>query len=217
MSRIFNYILIILGTVSFVTANVFPQTIMYRTLPGSRMWIEGTSTLNDYTCKTNDVVGYGEVDQIPDTSIGSAGENKAFLTIMVQSLNCGKELMNEDMYHAMKSKKFPFIRYELLNARLIPDADSAGGWFKLRTIGNLSIAGDTSKVNITMKVKEIKNGIYRLIGSKSLVMKQFGIIPPSHFFGLIRAHEALTVHFDLLAANSSVSEFVVHNHDIKAH
>ena len=217
MLRICNYILIISGTVFFFAANAFSQTIMYRTLPGSRMWIEGTSTLNDYTCKTNDVVGYGEVDQVPDSNAGSAGKDKAYLTIMVQSLNCGKELMNEDMYNAMKSKKFPFIRYELLGAHLISDADSAGGWFKLRTIGNLSIAGDTSKVEITMDVKEIKNGIYRLVGSKSLMMKQFGIIPPSHFFGLIRAHEQLTVHFDLLAADSSVSEFVVHNRDIKPH
>ena len=194
---------------------MYGQTIIYRTLPGSRMWIDGTSTLNDYTCKTNEVEGYAQVNNLPDLNDGTSRKNKAFLTVTVQSLNCGLELMNEDMYNAMKSKKYPFIKYELLNAHLLSSEDSTGGWFKLQTTGNLSIAGDTCKVKIVMKVRKVVDGIYRLIGSKTLTMKQFGIIPPTHFFGLIRAHEGLTVHFDLLAAKSSVSEYVVHTRELR--
>ena len=215
MLKICKYIVIVMGIFFLGNIIIYGQTIMYRTLPGSRMWIEGTSTLNDYTCKTKDVEGYAEVDNLPGIKDGKSGRDKAFLTIMVQSLNCGKELMNEDMYNAMKSNKYPFIKYELLGAHLVSSTDSVGGWFKLKTVGDLSIAGDTSKVEILMKVKKIKDGVYRLIGSKALSMKQFGIIPPSHFFGLIRAHEGLTVHFDLLAAKSSESEFVIHSHYLK--
>ncbi len=212
MFKIYYFILIFLGIIFSANSNIFGQTIMYRTLPGSRMWIEGTSTLNDYTCKTNDVEGYAEVDNSPDLTDGSSNKDSAFLTIIVQSLNCGKELMNDDMYNAMKSKQYPYIKYELLNAHLLPDSVSKEGWFSLETKGNLSIAGDTNKVEIIMKVKKIKDGIYRLIGSKALSMKEFGIIPPTHFFGLIKAHEGLTVHFDLLAAKSSVGEYVIHSH-----
>ncbi len=210
-----KYILIFAVTALLFNAEMYGQTIIYRTMPGSRMWIDGTSTLNDFTCKTNDVEGFAVVNDVPDLNDGTSGKDKAFLTVTVQSLNCGLELMNEDMYNAMKSKKYPFIKYELLNAHLLSSADSAGGWFKLQTTGNLSIAGDTCKVNIVMKVKKLVDGVYRLIGSKALSMNQFGIIPPTHFFGLIRAHEGLTVHFDLIAAKSSVSEFVVHTRELK--
>ncbi len=215
MFRFGNLILFFLGIVFLASSGIFGQTIMYRTLPGSRMWIEGTSTLNDYTCKTNDVEGYAEVDENPDKTDSASNKDKAFLTIMVQSLSCGKDLMNDDMYNAMKSKKYPYIKYDLLYAHLLPTPDTAGGWFSLETMGNLSIAGDTNKVNIVMKVKKEQDGIYRLRGSKALSMKEFGIIPPTHFFGLIKAHEGLTVHFDLLAAKSSVGEYVIHSHVIK--
>lgn len=186
----------------FITAaaNCMAQQIDYRTLPGSKMWIEGTSTLNNYTCLTKDVAGYAEVNDTADVKNNAEGKDKAFLTIMVRSLNCGRDLMNDDMYNAMKSDKYPFIKYDLINAHLVSSVDSTGGWYELATKGRLSIAGDTNTVEILMKVKRIGKGVFRLIGSKALTMNDFDIIPPTHFFGLIKAHEALTVHFDLLAA-----------------
>ncbi len=187
--------------------NTYAQHIEYRTLPGSKMWIDGTSTLNNYTCETKDVDGIAEVYNSSSLSGKSPEKNRAFLTVMVQSLNCGLAMMNTDMFNAMKYKKYPFIRYELIKASVVTNVDSAGGWYKIKTEGNLTIAGKTNKVVIMMKVRKMKDNVYRLVGSKLLTMKEFGITPPSHFWGLIRAHQGLTVHFDLLAAKTSGNNF----------
>ena len=212
MRRIKNIILLCFGIILFLSRINSAQEIVYKTLPGSKMWIEGTSTLNVYTCKTDDVNGYAELYNARGENDTSLGKDKANLLIMVKSLNCGKDLMNEDMYNAMKSGEFPFISYELLSARLVSHADSADGWFDLETRGKLSIAGDTNTVVIIMKIKKMTNHVYRLVGSKALSMRDFGIIPPSHFFGLIKARKGLTVHFDLLAAGIASNDFATHNH-----
>lgn len=194
------------GRVSFAQST---QDIKYTTLPGSKMWIEGTSTLDDFKCTTADVNGYAEIQQ-PEIAIDSAASDSVkerdvvYVSILVHSLDCGKKLMNEDMYNAMKSDKFPSIKYELLSAHIKTSPDSITGWFDLMTKGNLYIAGEHKTVDILMKVKELPDGRFRLLGSKPLSMLDFGITPPSHFFGLIKAHKDLTVHFDLLAARVSM-------------
>ena len=190
------------GSVSFAQNS---RDIRYTTLPGSKMWIEGTSTLDDFKCTTADVNGYAEI-QDPDIPLDSTtadsvkDKDVVYVSVLVHSLDCGKKLMNEDMYNAMKSDKFPDIKYELLSAHVKSSPDSSTGWFDLMTKGNLYIAGEHKAVNILMKVKEMPDGRFRLLGSKPLSMLDFGITPPTHFFGLIRAHKDLTVHFDLLAA-----------------
>lgn len=184
--------------------------IKYTALPGSKMWIEGTSTLDDFKCTTADVNGYAEI-QNPDIPIDSASADSSkdkdivYVSILVHSLDCGKKLMNEDMYNAMKSNMFPSIKYELISAHIKSSPDSATGWFNLMTKGNLYIAGEHKTVDILMKVRELPDGRFRLLGSKPLSMLDFGITPPTHFFGLIRAHKDLTVHFDLLAARINSS------------
>ncbi len=179
--------------------------IRYVTLPGSKMWIDGTSNIDSFTCKTQNISGMAEILKIKDAGGKSIQQNtdekdSVKVLVAVKSLDCGNSLMNDDMFNAMKYKKYPMIKYILLNAHLESMQDTAGGWFILDTKGYLFIAGEKNEVDIPMKVRKLSDGSFRLIGSKALSMKDYGIIPPTHFFGLIRAHEGLVVHFDLLAA-----------------
>ncbi len=172
--------------------------IYYITSPSSKLWIDGTSNIDSFTCKSQVVNGYAEIGGEPDTADTSYNNDKVIVSVSVKSLNCGNGLMNNDMYDAMKADKYPAIKYELLNARLSSHPDSSG-WFTLNTFGKLFIAGKDNRVKIKIKVKQLADGKYRLVGSKPLSMLNYGITPPSHFFGLIRAHDKLVVHFDLVA------------------
>ncbi|HUX60297.1 MAG TPA: YceI family protein [Ignavibacteriaceae bacterium] len=180
--------------------------IKYVTQPGSRLWIEGSSTISSFNCKARLLKGFA---YIHSSDILSEKLTKGFkrdvdkdevdVTVLVYSLDCGLEAMNEDMYHAMKAAQFPTLRYDLIDAHLSSKADSAG-WFELETKGELTIAGETNVVDIIVKVLHMQNGSYRLIGSKSLMMKDYGIEPPSHLWGLVKAHNRLKVFFDLIVA-----------------
>ncbi len=174
--------------------------IKYVTQADSRLWINGTSTIDSFTCMTRQVSGYADIIKSSGMNNNSLRKDKVEVAVPVFTLNCGKSIMNDDMYNAMKANKFPMIRYELINAHIASKPDSTVGTFNLKTFGYLTIAGVTHKADITIQVERLTDGRFRLTGKKSLSMLDYGIIPPSHFFGLIRAHDKLVVNFDLIAA-----------------
>ncbi len=215
MQQKLRLILFIIGLIfiSAVNPKVFGQQtndVRYITLPGSKLWIDGTSNIDSFTCKSHYVAGYADLDHEAKANTKSTGKDTVIVSVLVHSLDCGKDLMNDDMYNAMKAAKFPVIKYELLDAHLSSHPDSLKGWFTLDTKGYLFIAGKKNAVKIKMQVEKLPDGNYRLVGSKPLLMKNYGIIPPSHFFGLIHAHNKLVVHFDLLAAREPKFQSISH-------
>ena len=208
MQQKIKFILLVISIIliSTLNANLLGQgkdELHYVTLPGSKLWIDGTSNIDSFTCKSHLVKGYAEIGQGLRVNSPSSDDDTVIVSVLVHSLDCGQGLMNADMYNAMKADKYPMIKYELLDAHLSSYPDSLSGWFTLDTKGNLYIAGEKNIVNIKMQVEKLPNGNYRLVGSKPLSMLNYGIIPPSHFFGLIHAHDKLVVHFDLLATRES--------------
>ena len=176
MLKYFLYIIIILIQIPLL----FSQNkngIEYRTHPESKLWIEGTSTIIDFTCITNSIDGFAFIksDNLKREGNGNQKfESKAVVSIVVKSLDCGNEMMNDDMYEAMKDKKNPFILYELLNSKIVSE-EEIGGWSEIQTTGYLTIAGYKRIVNILLKVRKLPDGKYNLVGFKELSMHDFNI------------------------------------------
>ncbi len=203
MLKYFVYIIIILIQIPLLFSQI-KNGIEYRTLPESKLWIEGTSTIVDFTCITNSIDGYAFIKNDNLTKEGNGNqkfESKVVVSIVVKSLDCGNEMMNEDMYEAMKDKKNPFILYELLNSKIVSE-EEISGWSEIQTTGYLTIAGYKRIVNIPLKVRKLPDGKYNLVGIKELSMHDFNIEPPSAFFGLIEADDKLVIKFNLIAGIS---------------
>ena len=198
---------IIIPLLSFIclgaALNAQTNDTRYVTQAGSRLWIEGTSTVDSFTCTTGQVNGYAEIINSTNMNDNSIRKDKVEVTVPVFTLDCGKSIMNDDMYNAMKASKYPMIKYELVKAHIASKIDTAAGWFTIETLGYLTIAGVKNEVNIQINVQKLPDGRFRLTGKKSLSMLDFGITPPSHFFGLIRAHDQLVVNFDLIASRDA--------------
>ena len=216
MQHKIKFILFFIGliSISIYSMNIYGQgreEIRYITLPESKLWINGTSNIDRFTCKSHLVRGYAEIEKNLRVNSPSSAKDTVIVSVLVHSLSCGQSIMNSDMYNAMKADKYPVIKYELLNAHLFSMPDSITGWFTLNTKGYLFIAGEKNIVNIKIKVKKMADGNYRLVGSSSLSMLDYGITPPSHFFGLIYAHNKLIVHFDLIAAKENKIKIFAHD------
>ena len=112
--------------------------------------------------------------------------------------------MNSDMREAMKEEEFPLIRYSLITASLLSGDVETSTAIIFNTVGTLSIAGRSKRVEIPVNAERLPDGKFRIAGSSQLSMFEFGITPPTAFFGLIRAHDRLVVHFDLLVAQDEV-------------
>jgi hypothetical protein len=221
MQQNIKIVLIFIGIflISIYSMNLYGQgkeEIRYITLPESRLWINGTSNIDSFTCKSHFVKGYAVIEKGLRVNSPSSAKDTVIVSVLVHSLSCGQSMMNSDMYNAMKADKYPVIKYELLNAHLFSMPDSITGWFTINTKGYLFIAGEKNIVNIKIKVKKMADGNYRLVGSSSLSMLNYGITPPSHFFGLIHARNKLIVHFDLIAAKENKIKIFAHENALFA-
>lgn len=203
---------VIFFSLAFIVAYPQQKNILeYVTKEGSRIWIEGTSTLNNFRCQARLVKGVAYLhstinleQKLKQNSNSNNNQDEVILTILSRNLDCGMDAMNQDLYRAMKTTEFPIIKYSLINANIAENIDSSG-WSVLATLGNLTIAGITKKVNISVKVMRLKNGDFRLVGEKLLKMSDFDIDPPSHFWGLIKAHNNFSVLFDLIVGLTAKS------------
>lgn len=179
-----------------------PQQITVR--DGSTLRIDGTSSVNAFTCVAETVDGHGRLAATParlasidDVDSIDRREPQAQLNVPVHALDCGKERMNEDLYEAIGANEHPMIRYRLDEADLLERVGE--DTYRLHTRGRLSLAGEERSIEMTVVGKRIGDGKYVVQGSKSLLMSDFGIDPPSALLGLIKAHDRIEVHFDLVA------------------
>jgi D-arabinose 1-dehydrogenase-like Zn-dependent alcohol dehydrogenase len=168
------------------------NSITYHLETGSRLWIDGSATIGSYECRTVAIYGIGD--------IANNSNKYAQIEVLVKFFDCGNPAMNEDMYTALKANRDSVIQYKLIKTIVLYDSTSFNGLFGLRTIGNLSIAGISRQDTIDVNIKSLHERKFEIIGSINLSMIDFNITPPSAFFGLINAHEKLTVNFDLIAA-----------------
>jgi len=169
---------------------------------GAEVWIEGSASIANYTCKAEELSGAGEIENTrnPASNVQRAhGDVHIAVELPVKTLNCGKRAMNKDMYEALKADKFPSIKYQLLDATLADtqDADTSEAWMNIRTRGIMEIAGVQDTLTIYVKGRVLDNRRFHVKGSKPLNMDTFDIKPPTAMFGLIKASKELTVHFDV--------------------
>lgn len=198
-----------------LAAAAMAQTVVvsgpYHVEKGSRIWIEGSTSVSEFTCTSEKIDGYGHFNddslrtEKTSLSVGNKQPNVR-VSLPDHSLDCGKRQMNHDMYNALKAEKFPVIHYHLDNAQILTATDSTSGWFKVDTFGKLTIAGKTNNVNMIVDGILLSNGRFHVKGSKELKMSEFNINPPSPFWGLIKTHDKITVNFDLYVAPEKIHE-----------
>lgn len=168
---------------------------------GGQLWIEGSAGIIHYKCRAQELSGAGEIEntQNPQSTIRGHGDVHISVALPVTSLDCGKQAMNKDMYHALKSKSFPTIRYTLLDAKLDEqiNADTTNSWMNIRTKGIMEIAGVEDTTTIMVQGKVLSDRRFQVKGSKPIHMDTYKIDPPSAMLGLIRASKELSVHFDV--------------------
>ena len=184
--------LLLLGAVSLAAE------VRYQATPGSKMKLEGTSTIHDWTVEGGIIGGFIEFqsEEALDPS-KTAGDVKAKVevSVPVTSLKSGKKLMNEIMHDALKVKDHKAITYTLKEIK--PQARKAGDPLKFDTKGDVTVAGVTKPIDMVVTLVPEGNKL-KAIGSKQLKMTDFGIKPPAPAvgLGLIKTADEVTVTFE---------------------
>jgi polyisoprenoid-binding protein YceI len=190
---------------TFIASPVAAENVRYVAEPGSKVKIEGTSTIHDWTVEGQIIGGFMEVDSgfKLDPNLKSVQvAPKVQTTIPVRSLKSGKKRMDEVMQEAMKAKTHPKIDYQLLELKLKDAPTKDGGPAIFDATGTLTIAGVVKTNTFPVTMEKTDANKLKVTGSTKMKMTEYGIKPPAPeiALGLIKTGDDITVSFEWLTA-----------------
>ena len=156
------------------------------------MKINGTSTLHDWEAPAKTLSANGDL-----TLANGDLQAIASLSVVCQSKSIQStkgESMDEKIYDALKADDFPTINFTLSKVKSI--TKTAEGW-TVETTGNLTIAGSTQAIDMTVKAVLKADGQIVFSGKKAIKLSQFNIERPSAMLGVIKCGDDITLTFDL--------------------
>lgn len=185
--------------------------------PDSGVQLRGSASIGGWNSKSGDIhaiihldldrqklqslfddVQAGRLPPLPAFPLASTAPTAVNLAVPVRSFHGGSKGMDRDMQAALKAAQHRDISYALdsiLSVTLSPvDGRPA---LVVQTRGRLTVAGCERTTVIDAIICRDALGSYRIHAAKNLLMSDFGVQPPTALFGLIQAHDVMTVEFDL--------------------
>lgn len=160
--------------------------------PGSRVWVDGTSTARSWHCESTRAVGTAAASSTDLAQLASV--EGASVAVPVGTLDCRNSTMNGHLRNALKADANPEIRFRATSVAVTPTGADAG---TVAMSGTLTIAGQERPVTVEGTVSR-ENGELRVRGSKRITMTEWGVRPPSLMLGAMRVAPAATVGFDVV-------------------
>ena len=163
----------------------------------SRVWVTGQSSLRFFTCRAGEVRGAitpASEAAIADVMRGVKAAAGAEVVIPVASLDCGNRQMNRDLRQVLRASVDPTIEFRLDSYEIIPDGPNALALID----GSLRIAGMRNPVSMMSVIGKGADGALHASGFHRIELTDYGIWPPSRFFGLLKVDNTVVVHFDVV-------------------
>jgi polyisoprenoid-binding protein YceI len=178
--------------------------------PESKLWIEGTSTIHDWTCKATAIDAAIDVDPAAVQLAAAPPKmlKKVLVKVAVKALKCGHGGMDENMYKALKADSDPQISYILAS---FEPANEEATEFTLKTVGTLTIAGKENKLEMDVAAVRLPDGTVKATGTVPIKMTDFGIKPPTAIFGRIKAGDDVKVKFELSVGAKAMAALTENN------
>lgn len=158
---------------------------------GAQMSVSGTSSLHDWESAVTQVEGAGTytLEQGQLTAL-----SQLTVEVAVKSIKSGKAQMDKNTYEALKADAHPTLRYRLSDVQSIT-ADGKG--WRITARGQLTLAGQTRSITLTVKATPNAQGGLTFSGSIPVHMPDYGIDPPTALFGTVTTGADVTVKFSL--------------------
>lgn len=164
----------------------------YRFASGSRVWVEGTSNVHDWSCNAEQLTGSLDAST---SNAGLSGMSALSVNVPVAGLECGNRTMNGKLRDALGSSP---IRFALSNARV--GQPNSSGRFLVEADGRLTVHGSTQTQRVRAQGRRLANNRFQFTGETTLKMSDFGVDPPRALAGTLRTADQVTVKFDVTVA-----------------
>jgi polyisoprenoid-binding protein YceI len=161
------------------------------TVKSHKMTVAGTSTLHDWKCPASKLVSTGDV-----TMEGSdlKSVNNLWVEVESKSIKSDKDAMDEKIYEALKTDAYQKITFQMAKMKSI---EKKGDAYSIVASGNLTIAGVSKPVELTVVGKVLPGGDIEFSGSKTMRLTMFNVDPPTAMWGVVKAGDEITIAFTL--------------------
>jgi polyisoprenoid-binding protein YceI len=180
------------------------NTLRYVSQPNSKLRIEGTSSIHDWTVETSVIGGFLEADAgfANNVTPGAKLKPKVEVTIPVRQIKSDKKPMDNVMHEAMKEKQHRAIKYRLTEMSLQQQPSNPNGPYLFDTKGELTVSGVTRTNDMVVAMEKLEGNKLKFTGTNSLKMTDFGIKPPAPAlaFGLLKTGDDVKVVFEWITA-----------------
>ncbi len=203
MSRTYT---IALAALALLAAGAGAQgTVRVSVDPESRLWIEGTSNLHEWSCKATALDATIEVDAAAVQLAVAPPKmlKRVQVKVPVKSLKCGHGGMDDNVYKALRADSDSQISYILGSFEATPSETSD---FSLRTVGTLLIAGKENTITMDVAAVRLPDGTIKATGTVPIKMTDYGIQPPTAIFGRLKTGNDVKVKFELTVGPKAIAE-----------
>jgi hypothetical protein len=209
--RVSYRLLIFLGMLGLIAsaapAQERPATLRLPVRADSRLWLEGSSNVKDWTCTATAMEALIAIDAASADSRDDATVAKSLrgvdVIVPVRMLKCGDRHMEANMYTALKAPKPPAVSYIIADFELKPSL--IGDSLSVEATGKMSVAGAERSVSMTVKTDRLPDGTRRARGTVPIRMTDFGIVPPRPWFGMLRTADKVLIQFEIFVSPQALA------------
>jgi polyisoprenoid-binding protein YceI len=191
---------------TFVAAVAGAQDTRVAVGPESKLWIDGTSNLHEWSCKATTLDAAIDLDPALAAQVASAPPKalkRVQVKVPVKSLKCNHNGMDGNVYKALKADASPEISYILATFEAAPGEAKDG--FTLHTVGTLMIAGVENKLEMDVAATRLSDGSVSAKGVVPIKMTDYGIQPPTAIFGRLKTGNEVKVNFELTIGAKAIA------------
>jgi len=172
------------------------ETSLFAFTEETSFFIDGTSSLHDWTCTIPVVRGAFTTSEAQGSE--GFGIDTGDVSILVEDIDCGKRIMNGKLSDALRKNGADSIDFRLQAANVTAGADSS---FSMVISGMLTIAGIPQSIEVTAQGRKRPDGTIHFEGSRKLLQTDYGIDPPTALLGRLKTGDEVTVRFVVIAAS----------------
>jgi polyisoprenoid-binding protein YceI len=190
----------------FATAAGAQETARVAVASDSKLWIEGTSNIHGWACRTQDLKATVELDAGAAATLSVAPPKalkRVEVKVPVKSLKCGHGTMDNNLYKALNADATPEVSYILATFDAAPGETKDS--FSLKTVGTLTVNGKEQKVEMTVTAMRLADGTVKATGMVPIKMTDFGVKPPTAVFGRIKTGDEVKVNFELTVGAKAIA------------
>jgi polyisoprenoid-binding protein YceI len=161
--------------------------------PDSKLWLAGSTNIGSWSCQAKTFEAYIETDTT-DAPRALHASQRIELKVAIRALDCGNKRMTADIFRALRdtgsAPAYVIGEFEVRDR-------GTGDTVAVRATGTLTVAGASRPIALEILSRRRSDDVLEAVGSVPLLMTDYGVTPPRAMLGLVRARDALEIHFAL--------------------